>query len=94
MGDSAKIQDKTTESSACSFLMCLVYSNPGTEPTTSSFQVQYRINSLPNNNITDWSKLKDLQTRNQMMISVYELWLKILWGKEENGGYQHFLLYK
>ena len=51
------------------------------------------INSLPNNKILDWSKLKAFADDNlyeaQMMIYVFD-WAGKIVGKGENAGNQHF----
>ena len=56
----------------------------------------YRINSLPNNKIPDWSKLKAFADDNlnvvKMTISLFDRLEKTV-GKGENAGYQHFLLF-
>ena len=53
-------------------------------------------NSLPNNKILDWTKLKafanDKLDSAKVMISVYNRVENIV-GKGENAGYQHFLLF-
>ena len=53
-------------------------------------------NSLPNNKILDWSKLKAFADNKikvaKMMISVFNRVENIV-GKGENAGYQHFLLF-
>ena len=54
------------------------------------------INSLPNNKILDWTKLKafadDKLDNAKIMISVYD-WVENIVGKGENLGYQHFLFF-
>ena len=54
------------------------------------------INSLPNDKILDWSKLKAFADGNfniaKVMIFVCDRVENII-GKEENAGYQHFLLF-
>ena len=54
------------------------------------------VNSLPNNKILDWSKLKVFADHKSNLIEnlnfVLERVEKIL-GKGENAGYQHFLLF-
>ena len=54
------------------------------------------INSLPNDKILDWSKLKafadDKINVLKMMIFIFDRIENIV-GKEENAGYQHFLLF-
>ena len=55
------------------------------------------INSLPNNKILDWPKLKAFAEDNlditKEMISLYDLVENIV-GKGENAGCQHFLLFQ
>ena len=52
------------------------------------------LNSLPNDKILDWSKLKAFADEkinvNQKLKSVLA-WVENFVGKEENAGYQHFL---
>ena len=54
------------------------------------------VNSLPNNIILDWSKLKAFADNNlkvaAMMIYLFDTVENIM-GKGENAGYQHFLLF-
>ena len=54
------------------------------------------LNSLQNDKILDWSKLKafadDKINVNQKLKSVLA-WVENFVGKEENAGYQHFLLF-
>ena len=55
------------------------------------------LNSLPNDKILAWSKLKafaedKLDVVNKMMISLLN-WLENTVGKGENAGYQHFLIF-
>ena len=54
-------------------------------------------NSLPNDKILDWPKLKAFADNNlyvaKMMISLYDGAENIVEKKEENSGYQHFLLF-
>ena len=54
------------------------------------------LDSLPNNKILDWSKLKAF-AEDKMNVT-YELKfvserIENIFGKEENAGYQHFLLF-
>ena len=55
-----------------------------------------RLNSLPNDKILDWSKLKAFEVNKIKVIEklkfVFETVEKIV-GKGENAGYQHFLLF-
>ena len=56
----------------------------------------WAVNSLPNNKILDWSKLKAFAVKNfniaKTMISVCDRIENIV-GKGENAGYQYFLLF-
>ena len=58
--------------------------------------LKYLINSLPNEKILNWTKLKacadDKQDVAKIMISVYDRVENIV-GKGENAGDQHFLLF-
>ena len=61
------------------------------------FSVKRGLNSLPNDNILDWPKLKAFADDNsnvaaKMMISFYDRVENIV-RKGENAGYQHFLLF-
>ena len=62
----------------------------------NSFTKVQIANSLPNNKILDWSKLKafavDKNKVLKMMLFVFNRVEKIV-GKRENAGYQHFLLF-
>ena len=56
---------------------------------------QMRINSLPNNNISDWSKLKALaddkiNVNQKLKFDMGKV--ENIVGKRENAGHQHFLL--
>ena len=54
------------------------------------------INPLPGVKIQDWSKLKafaDDKLNVTQNIGVVFHWIKYIVGKEENAGYQHFLLF-
>ena len=61
-----------------------------------SYFVLYAFNSLPNDKILDWSKLKAFVDDNlkvvKMMIYALDTAETIV-GKGENAGNQHFLLY-
>ena len=53
-------------------------------------------NPLPNDKILDWSKLKafaDYKIRLAKMMIFFLERVKNIVGKEENAGYQHFLLF-
>ena len=60
----------------------------------TSFQI---FNSLPNDKILDQSKLKAFADDKLKLIKMAKIVLdpgqKTLWGKKENAGYQHFLLF-
>ena len=67
-------------------------SHPG-----GAFVIWYSVNSFPNSNISDWSKLKaiadDMTTVAEMLISLSDKVENIV-GNGENAGFQHFLLFK
>ena len=57
------------------------------------------LNSLPNDTILDWSKLKAFADDNIIVIVIQNLRfasgrVKNIVGKGENAGYQHFLLFR
>ena len=66
------------------------------EPDVSAFYGMVEFNSLPNDKIWDQSDLKafadDILNAVQMMSRVTD-WVENIVGKEENAGYQHFLLF-
>ena len=57
-----------------------------------AFQCSKKVNSLPNDIILDWSKLKAFTDDNLKEIRMIYV-LETSWRKRENAGYQHFLLY-
>ena len=59
-----------------------------------TYNSQLCVNPLPNDKISDWSKLKTKRQINvaEMMISLSHLAANIV-GKGENAGNQHFLLF-
>ena len=58
--------------------------------------MDFYLNLLPDNKILDWSKLKafaDDQSNVTQNIKVVFHGIENIVGKEENAGYQHFLLF-
>ena len=91
---------KITESSpiACYkqfLLFSQCFQRTSTEDTYKPGLVWERVNSLPNENISDWSKLKAFADDKINATEKIEFGLGSVnnVGKRENAGYQHFLLF-
>ena len=64
--------------------------------STGIYWSEWHFNSLPNDKILDWSKLKaiaDDKTKALNMIILVLDTVENILGKAENAGYQHFLLF-
>ena len=82
------------EQSSGKGLIQRTYRNCFTQPT---YLTKNAYNSLPNNNILDWTKLKAFADNKfnlaKMIIFLLDRLKKIV-GKGENAGYQHCLLFQ
>ena len=64
--------------------------------TDAPCSVKIRLNSLPDDKILDWSKLKAFADDNfdiTEMVQFFPDQVENIVGKGENAGYQHFLLF-